>query len=234
MGLGVGRFRGISFGGALCLSVLWHLFWFSSVKIVSFPAKVNYPRFSDISFLGALLDEPNFEVHVTAKPLVRVQSVMLQSPVSRFPVQESPEETGDLLKMALLSGTRWNIPTEFLGLQKRNPTTFLTGEKNVQNDFSSLSGSAASRILYYRPPLPELPKWIDPRDVRSSLELRFWISPRGKVVGIEKVTSSGDPTLDLIGMRYLRRWQFNPKTTDQEELGMVTLHFPLSSGESKR
>ena len=235
MRMGSDRLKEISFGGALFVSVLWHLFWFSSITIVSFPAKVNYPHFSDISFLGTLLDKPNFEVHITPKPFLRVQSVIPQGSVSGFPFQELPEETPDLLKMTRpYDGTRWNIPSELLGLQKKNPAALLKTEEHVKNDFSSLKGAASSRILYYQPPLPELPKWINPRDVQSSLELRFWVSPRGKVVNIEKVTSSGDPTLDLIWIRYLRRWQFNPKATNEEEMGMVTLNFPFSRGELRR
>ncbi len=222
MRLGFARFQEVPFGGALLFSILWHLFWFSSIKIVSLPAKVQYPRFSAISFLGPLMDEPSFEVHVTASPFSRSQPMVPSGWIRKVPFQEFLKEETDLLK---------GIPGDFLRLQKRNPTVPLKEEGRIKEDVLLLKGPAASRLLYYRPPLPELPRWLDPRDVRSSLELRFWVSPRGKVVTIEKITSSGDPTLDLIGIRHLRRWQFNPKATDQEEAGIVTLHFPLSGTE---
>ena len=226
------KLRKISFGKALFLSVLWHLFWISSITIVSLPAKVQYPRFSSISFLGPLLDEPNFEVHVSQKPPLRGETMRVQERVNRSPFQEFPEETVDLLKIDLSDPERsLTLPNELLGLEKRNPTSSLKEEGRLKKEIPLLSGPAASRILYYQPSLPELPKWLDSQEVRSSFELRFWVTPRGKVVGIEKVTSSGDPTLDLIGMRYLRRWQFNPKVTEQEEWGVVTLHFPISSSE---
>ena len=222
----------ISFGKALFISILWHLFWISSVTIVSLPAKVQYPHFSSVSFLGPLLDAPNFEVHVSQKPPLRGEMMRVQEWVDRSPFQGFPEETVDLLKIDLSDSERSpTLPNELLGLEKRNPTSFSKEDERLKKETSILSGPAASRILYYQPPLPELPKWLDPQEVRSSFELRFWVTPRGKVVGIEKVTSSGDPTLDLIGMRYLRRWQFNPKTTEQEEWGTVTLHFPISSSE---
>jgi|GEM_PF-2634440 len=227
------KLRQISFGRALFFSVLWHLFWISSVTIVSLPAKVQYPRFSSISFLGPLLDEPNFEVHVSQKPPLRGEMRMAQERVNRSPFRGFPEETVGLLKIDLFDSKRsLTIPNELFGLEKRNPTFFLKEDERLKKETPVLNGPAASRILYYQPPLPELPKWLDPREVRSSFELRFWVTPRGKVVGIEKVTSSGDPTVDLIGMRYLRRWQFNPKATEQEEWGMVTLHFPISSSEN--
>ena len=226
------RLRQISFGKALFFSVLWHLFWISSITIVSLPAKVQYPRFSSISFLGPLLDEPNFEVHVSQKLPLRGETMRVQERVNRSPFQEFPEETADLLKIDLPDSKRLlAIPNELLGLEKGNPTSFLKEDERLKKETPLLTGPAASRALYYQPPLPELPKWLDPQEVRSSFELRFWVTPRGKVVGIEKVTSSGDPTLDLIGMRYLRRWQFNPKVTEQEEWGVVTLHFPISSSE---
>jgi len=217
---------------AIFLSCLWHLFWISSVNIVSLPTKVHYPRFANVSFVGSLLDEPSFEVHLFQGPLFREQSMLFQKKIHHLPLRSFPETTSDLLKVVLpYTRTSWGIPGEWLGLKKKNPVSFLKENERVKTESLKLEGPAASRVLYYRPPDPKLPRWIDPHETGSNLKLRFWVSPRGKVVGIEKVTSSGEPMLDMIGMRYLRRWQFNPKTTEQEERGTITLHFPFSSGE---
>lgn len=217
---------------AFFLSTLWHLFWMSSITIVSLPQPLQYPRFSGISFLGALLDEPSFEVHVTQKPFLHTQAALPQRGIGRAGLYEFPGRTPDLLKADFhFSEKAWDISTEFLGFKKKNPLVLSRKEELEKTEAPLLEGPAALRVLYYQPQIPELPKWIDPREVRSSLELRFWISPRGKVVSVEKFTSTGDPTLDLIGMRHLRRWQFNPKPTDREEWGTVTLHFSLPQAE---
>lgn len=220
-------------GSAICLSALWHLFWFSSITVVSLPTKVQYPRFADISFLGSLLDEPSFEVHVAQKLPSRGPSVVFsQRTVEHLPFQPFSEEKEALLRIRLPDSKRgWGIPGEFLGLKKRDPSAFVKRESLAEQDLPPLEGPLVSRILYYRPSLPKLPRWIDPPKGTTHLKLRFWVSPQGKVVHVERMTSSGDPTLDTIGIRYLRRWQFNPKRIQEEEWGMVTLRFPLEPEE---
>ncbi|MFH1858052.1 MAG: TonB family protein, partial [Candidatus Omnitrophota bacterium] len=218
----------LSLGKAVFLSVLWHLFWLSSISIVNVPVEVQYPRFADISFFGALWDEPNFEVHVAQRPISRSYPAIPQERISRFPFQEFPEGKAALFKVALPYSRKWGAPGEFLGLRKKNPAPAPEEHELLKKESPVLKGPLGSRILYYQPPLPEIPRWIDPQEAGSSLELRFWVSPEGKVIGIEKITSSGDPTLDAIGMRYLRRWQFNPKTADGEEWGETIIRFPLS------
>ncbi len=222
-------------GTAFVLSVIWHVFWISSVQIVSLPARVQYPRFADVAFIGSFQDEPHFEVHVTPLPPPRSPSGWFHQPVSRSAAEEFPPRTPFSFEISLPESERpWQGPGEFLGLEKKNPVSL--SEKTEEGEIGSfpLEGPASSRILYYRPPLPVLPKWADLQQTGSSLEFRFWVSPRGKVVGVEKVTSAGDPTLDTIAMRYLRRWQFNPKNTPEDEWGKVALQFPFQTPREEK
>lgn len=222
----------MSFGTACLISVVWHFFWISSITIVSLPAKVQLPRFSEISFLGSLLDEPSFEVHVTHKPMVHSQPLLMQRGMNRSLFQEFPRGFTDPFKIALpYSKKVMGSAEEYLGLKKKNPSLLVPEKGRSKKERPLLEGPVALRTLYYFPALPELPKWVDPKEVRSNLELRFWVSPEGKVISVDKMTSSGDPTVDLIGMRYLRRWQFNPKRTAGEEWGTVTLRFTVPRKE---
>ena len=85
-----------------------------------------------------------------------------------------------------------------------------------------LEGPARQRVLYYRPERPPLPRWVDLKKVKTDLQFKFWITPEGKTESIETTVSSGDSEIDLIGVRYLRRWQFNPKP-EGRDWGVVSL-----------
>jgi len=224
MRLSANKLLEISFGKALFLSVLWHFFWISSITVVNFPDKVHYPRFADISFMGTLLDEPSFEVHVTQGSTTRSAPVFFQKRITQFSVRQFPRE--HFLKTSLPSTEElWGEPGEFFGLKKKNPSLLGPRETSSKDKTPHLEGPAAERVLYYQPEMPPLPKWVDASEIDSDLKVRFWISPRGEVVNVEKLISSGNATLDLIGMRYLRGWRFNLKSTNEVEWGMVTLHF---------
>ncbi len=228
------RARELPFWVTFSLSAGWHLLCFSAITIVSFPAKVQLPHFSEISFFGSLLDEPSFEVHVIQRQIFPSQTVLLRENLNRSTLETFPERPADSLGVAFpYANKSWGLSEESLGLQKKNPLLIPKEETFLQREKLLIKGPASVRTLYYHPSFPGLPKWLNPKEVLSRLELRFWVSPEGKVIAIEKLTSSGDPTLDLIGIRHLRRWQFNPKKTEMAEWGTATLHFTSSSDPSE-
>ena len=49
---------------AIAVSLGWHLFWLSAVKIVSAPGRTEPVKFSKVSFLGPLLTRVGMEVRV--------------------------------------------------------------------------------------------------------------------------------------------------------------------------
>ena len=49
---------------ALSLSVVWHIFWLSSVKVIVMPEKAGAVKFSKVSFLGPILEKGALEVRM--------------------------------------------------------------------------------------------------------------------------------------------------------------------------
>ena len=45
-----------------------------------------------------------------------------------------------------------------------------------------LEGPARERPLYYRPERPQLPRWVDLKEIRTDLQFKFWISREGRSV----------------------------------------------------
>jgi len=73
---------------------------------------------------------------------------------------------------------------------------------------------------------------VDLQKIRADLQFKFWVTSEGKVVSLEILMSSGDPTVDLIGMRYLRQWQFSPKEEETEwGIASFSLAGPPGSGK---
>ena len=50
---------------AIIFSVVWHLFWISSLTVVAAPHDARPPKFSDISFLGPILGQSVFGLSAT-------------------------------------------------------------------------------------------------------------------------------------------------------------------------
>ena len=55
------------FALAILASVIWHLFWLSTITIVSNPANTRSVKFSKVSFLGPLLGKGGMELQAQPK-----------------------------------------------------------------------------------------------------------------------------------------------------------------------
>ena len=55
------------FALAILASLVWHLFWLSTINIVSNPANARSVKFSKVSFLGPLLGKGSMELQARPK-----------------------------------------------------------------------------------------------------------------------------------------------------------------------
>ena len=224
-----GMFPGKELGIALFVSALWHLVCIFSITIVSFPREVKFPSFSQISFVGSVLSEPDFEIRLSQLPFTRRPDEVIQPFLQR---------SGRLMSAPLTTPGFWTASggsvgsveetrlSEDLFLAQRPDPLFFPEHFELPQEKEAfvLEGPARQRILYYRPERPQLPRWVDLKKVKAQLRFKFWITPQGKTESIETLVSSGDPQVDLIGVRYLRRWRFNPRPEGRE---WGTVSFPL-------
>ncbi len=96
----------------------------------------------------------------------------------------------------------------------------------LQVDAPRIEGGLEARPLVYVPPVPRVPVWMQPLAVETAVSARVWVSSSGQVSRVEPVVSSGDPSMDLMLLRYLRSWIFIPALDARAvESGIVHLRF---------
>lgn len=237
---------------ALAASFIWHLFWILSVKVFVAPAKINKGISSSVSFIGAILEEGS--IYTAIKPQAGIDN---KKEESRQPVLTSeiitktasaiandkvylPESSFDMFReMELKLPARY----ELMGAKQIPLRQFDKVRVSYKTFPSEITGPARYRQIVYKPDLPAYLKWdeglgVDLDRVGDSfeMELKFWVSPEGKVGLVERVSSSGHPAIDLIGIRYIKGWQFAPLASGQskdEQWGIIKLNFSLTRAEAR-
>ncbi|MDD5421988.1 MAG: hypothetical protein PHT32_01000 [Candidatus Omnitrophica bacterium] len=69
------------FAAALLISLVWHIFWLSAVKIVAASKEYGPVKFSKVSFLGPILESGSVEMRVAPKS----RSPLEQKPMNMLP-----------------------------------------------------------------------------------------------------------------------------------------------------
>lgn len=236
---------------ALLVSVLLHLFSIYSVGIYVKPAAINKGASSSISFLGSILEEGPIQAGKIAGKTI------LDTGIGR---NRSLEVSGDLAaKNADITNEEKPVWTADFDISEEIKTKAaseeITGAKQVPQRTSDIikvsykahplqiKGPVRFREVVYKPDLPSYLRWdeelgvdLDRLGEFFEMELKFWVSAEGKVELVERVSSSGHPTVDLVGIRYLKGWQFVPLTAGgsrEEQWGVATLNFSLRKAESR-
>ncbi len=243
---------------ALLASILLHLLSIYYVKIFVAPSAVYKWPVSNVSFLGGILEE---EPAIASKingginraqagdlGLSRMQSLVM----SEILAARSEKVYGQKPAFA----PDFDILKE-IELKAEDPSV-LTGAKQVpQKPFDKVmvsykayplevKGPARFREIIYKPDLPTYLRWdeelgVDLDRIGNSfqIELKFWVSPEGKVDLVERVSSSGHPTVDLVAIRYLKGWQFAPLASassggqNLKQWGTVKLNLNLNRAGEK-
>ena len=256
-----------AFALALVASLVWHIFWFSSVKIsVSAPAVADRSG-STVSFIGSILEDSpilSVKASVGAASDAEIRRLQDLAPLSRDPALFFEKDL--VIEGRRLSGNEKLASISDFDILKEMDAKYsadtAVGAKQIpEKPFdkimvsyktypSETAGPARFREVIYKPELPAYLRWdeglgvdLDRLGNIFSIELKFWVSPEGKVESIERLSSSGHPTVDLVGMRYLKGWQFAPlKAGGPKEdhgpakagqWGIVKLNFSLSKAEAK-
>ncbi len=236
---------------ALVVSLVWHLFWLFSVKIsVSAPAVANRPE-SAVSFIGSILEEG------TVFPAKGPGEAVPDAGITRMQDLAAGRETaGD-------GGvTGWNGKLASVSdldvlkeIDAKSSADAAVGVKQIpEKPFDEIKvsyktyppeieGPAKFREVIYKPELPAYLRWdeslgvdLDRLGNTFSVRLKFAVSPEGKVESVERLSSSGHPTVDIIAMRYLKEWQFAPLKAGgpkEEQWGTVKLNFSLNKANAK-
>lgn len=237
---------------ALLVSVVLHLFSIYSVRIYVKPAVLNKGASSTISFLGSILEEGPVPAArapgkaVSDAAIGRMRSLALSESLAaektRTGSEEKPVFTADFDMLKEIK-SKVTAEEEVTGAKQMPQTPADKIKVSYKAYPSQIKGPVRFREIIYKPELPTYLRWdeelgvdLDRLGDSFGMELKFWVSPEGKVGLVERVSSSGHPTVDLVGIRYLKGWQFAPLTagsSKEEQWGTVTLNFSLRKAEAK-
>ncbi len=208
-------FRDRSFIWALAVSVLWHCFWFFSVTIVVSPPRKQEKNRPKMVSLGPVLNDRIFKTLVETKP--QFSQTFYRQPSDLLKPMEVPTRTierhapGDVV--SLPEGKNFfNSLKALIGGSKSSPD-YEFAEKlpaPVTGTPYEIEGELKNRQVLSLPEEPSLPPGADPSFKNSRTEIEFTVETSGSVDVAQVVSSSGDLSVDLAWMKYLRSWQFVP------------------------
>lgn len=234
-----------SFGIGLIASLIWHLFWIFSVAIFIAPTSFSKGLSSNVTFLGAILDERAIFVHkdegqaeIFTDEEFRLPALLETPYIFSEPDTEIDYIAEPILKSELKEKDfKLASKDELIGIKQIPLKPFDKVSVSYKAYPLQIKGPVRFREVVYKPELPSYLRWdeelgvdLDRLGDSFDMELKFWVSAEGKVELVERVSSSGHPTVDLVGIRYLKGWQFAPLAageSKEEQWGIVKLNFNL-------
>jgi TonB family protein len=239
------RIARYAFVYALLVSVLLHLFSVYSVRIYVKPAAINKGASSNISFLGSILEEgPVLAGRVYGKVVSdtgtgRKRSLELSEIMAAgnadITNEDKPVAAADFDMLKEIGAKLASEDITGAKQMPQRPSDII--QVSYKAYPSQIKGPVRFREVVYKPDLPSYLRWdeelgvdLDRLGDSFEMELKFRVSAEGKVESVERISSSGHPTIDLVGIRYLKGWQFAPLTAGgsrEEQWGTVTLNFSL-------
>jgi TonB family protein len=207
----------------------------SAFNVVVLPGKYKTRELTSVSFLGPILEKTALEIILVNKPVAVTTSYQRGLKYRH----SFDKEAKIYLRGEVRDGAKEHISAhsenkidKLLGMafseDKEIPN--ITGERSPQHvrmkSSGEIIGPIAEREVIYKPRKPQLPSWVT-SSVPFTLELEFLVSAQGEVKKVVPVVSSGDPEVDLLGVRYLKSWKFVPLAQgfDGEQSGRIKLTF---------
>ena len=236
-------FRDRSFNICLLVSTAWHLVCMFAVSVEVLPEVPMISTFAEIYFLGPILEKTIFEMLMEDNPKNAETAYMQRHLIPKLVHERSALDELDK------SGTgkskdhgRIEVKTK-----RRTFTTslkkILRGSKRIprysfsrrmpvkyQDELSRIIGPAASRKIVYKPAFPKIRKRVETKDLSFMAEFELEVTPGGRVTNVEPIISTGYSDLDVLGMRYLRRWSFEPLSDGKDkgnDRGRIRLNFQM-------
>ncbi|MBI4845558.1 MAG: TonB family protein [Candidatus Omnitrophica bacterium] len=178
-------------------------------------------NFMPVTFLGPILEnvEPQKEKEILKEPGEIIEGGQLSGEV---------EETKRAYIGCELQG-KYPLPVDELS-EKPVPQIKTESSRFKELSVAESMEEQFKRKVLFKPEMPEYPQWAKEIGGNFEVQLKFLVLPDGAVGTVEKITSSGYPELDEIGIRYIRRWKFIalPETAVyKEQWGVIRLFFKL-------
>ena len=225
----------VNFNKALIISFIWHAFCFFAVVIVIVPIAIRQRGFSDISFLGPVLDEGSFEAKFEDSGPYSVSQRHIHN---KFILSPKKAEGSDKIDLSYGRDHFLNEKPykesidEILEAEKELPQQIEERKISEQNegpiaaakakDFQ-MEGEAKDRALIFHPPSPDYEGFAN---ISFNIKLKIIISADGNVKSVEILAISGEPEADLTAIRYVKKWKFaalSPDKPQKDQEGVLSL-----------
>ena len=221
---------------AIIVSVAWHLFLGTAFSVVITPADLgSKASYSKINFLGPLLlEDIGIKSNIAIRPgYVKPTSARKVDLSEKFYAKiERPKKQSSSKRLddvAIRKTTK--ASSGIVSLYDKALAPFFYRElQEYQPQVFDVMGQVAGRKVVYKPEMPQPVKW--PSKTAQDLDIdsfdmmfRFTVSPSGDVESVEKIYSSGYPEVDIIGIRYIKMWQFEPVSDSKPQMGMIRIKF---------
>ena len=211
-------FKNRVFNAAFIFSLTWHIVCMSAVDVVILPGRYKARNLTSVSFLGPILEETALQIMLVNKPVAVTTdyqhalkythsiSEKRGSPFGGYAEDAAAGKESaraeDKISSALARPfqSAKKAPAAIRRARRPRPPVKASG---------SISGALAEREVIYKPGKPKLPSWID-ASASYMLELELSVSTQGEVNEVVPVVSSGNPEVDLLGIRYIKAWKFVP------------------------
>ncbi|MFH0732245.1 MAG: energy transducer TonB [Candidatus Omnitrophota bacterium] len=214
----------MTFSRALLFSFLWHVFCFFAVVIIVVPISTETEKFSKINFIGSLLDTDTFAYYRQEEELTQHHESsitrrlkMVEGKLPPFPKEKNRQASlaADMIKPYSAS------ITEIIKEEKEQPVgiSLPLKESGLMQD-AKIKSEVADRQILFRPSAPVIQRAfflnkVPNKGEKFQINLRFLVSPEGKVVFIEKVKSCGYPDIDIVAIEHIKKWRFAPLGPDK-------------------
>jgi len=166
---------------------------------IVWPGKLCRKHFASVNFWGSILESVDYG--------------------SVYSGLNKPQENSQQENQPVIKTRRSDKEDDYSRLKKESiPLAKLSAEETakVKRGIPALERFSISeevngelkRSVLVKPKLPEYPEWAKKLGSDFEVELKFLILSDGTVGTVDKITSSGYPELDEIGIRYIRKWKF--------------------------
>jgi len=212
--MGGDMFSDRAFNIALAVSFTWHIICVLTVNVVVLPGRYNTRDLTSVSFLGPILEKTALEIMLTGKPSA-VTTTYQRGPGYTHSIELKKDiPSGNTVKRHINDDAEENMERALGRVFSRDKEApEVTGKSGARRpyfgDAGEIGGDLSRRAVIYRPEKPKIPVWAA-ADAPFKLELEFIVSPQGEVAQVSPAVSSGSPEVDLLAIRYLKRWKFAP------------------------
>jgi TonB family protein len=237
------------FGLFLLVSFLWHMLWMFGVIVVVAPVDFQLPGIPRLTFVGGIFEDFKYNgeflgrtgegrdlnaVSTGKSPVPPGMDVRLPQLITPREEVYAPAYAGSgAISEVLWSGYRNEKISEsgaYYGekvVPRPEKVTPLADEKKVD---VQIEGPVKDRKIFYMPPMPRYPRWAEEAGLDFDVELKFSVDVDGSVGFVEPFVSSGDSEIDILSIRYMRSWRFEPlsaQNNHKPQWGIIRLNFRL-------